>query len=318
MSLRDVQFLQSEVASLEALLAQLPEEQMIERLGFQSRLERAQDQLSQALQRPQALALPITFRGGPVEGTRSIDATFATQALNAFVEATDTVAASLIRGDLKDRGRLPGVGTRSLRIVDTAVGSFGFELELPPLGSEHPSGQQVFPGLSAPADPYVDAIESTFTLIEEAASLDDSAVSDLIADIHPRAAAKVRAFAKVLCDHQALFAAEFKGRRIRLDHEEQVRHIVDCLDDAEISEEEQILNTEILGILPGRRLFEARLENGDSIHGRVDRSLEDVAAFKQEAEGHMHPLKFRLVKVRSNRRYVLLGWPDETTAPTVA
>jgi hypothetical protein len=57
---------------------------------------------------------------------------------------------------------------------------------------------------------------------------------------------------------------------------------VDCLDDADISEEEQILNDEIQGILPVRRLFEARLESGETIHGRIDRSLEDVPSFKKD------------------------------------
>jgi hypothetical protein len=102
----------------------------------------------------------------------------------------------------------------------------------------------------------------------------------------------------------------------RGDHDEQVHHIVDCLDDAEIRVEEQVLNAEILGILPGRRQFEARLESGETIHGRIDRSLEDVPSFKQDVEGQMLPLRVRVVKVRSNLRYVLLGWPDEKIAQT--
>ena len=310
MSQRNLQFLQSEVASLEALLVQLPEARVIERIGFQSRLDQARNQLAAALVEPQANALPITFRGAPVDGSRSIDATFASQALHAFVKATDTVAASLIREDLKGRGLLPGSSARSLRIVDTAIGSFGFELELPPLPCEDQLGQPVLPGFPEPSDPYVEAIEATFTLIEQAASLDESAVSDLIADIHPRASAKVRAFAKILADHKALFAAEFKGRQLRLDRDEQVQHIVDCLDEANINESTETLFATIQGILPNSRKFEARLENRKVINGKIDRSLPDVLGFRSAVENKPHQLRFRVVNVRANRRYVLLGLAD--------
>lgn len=315
MSQRDLEFLQSEVSSLEALLRQLPEGRVIERMGFESRLDEAREQLAAALQAPQARAFPITFRGAPVDGCRSIDAAFASQALNAFVEATDTVAASLIRDDLKSRGRLPGSGQRSLRIVDTAIGSFGFELELPPLFSEDPLGQQVLAGLPEPHDPYVEAIESTLTLIEQAASRAEDAVSDLIADIHPRASAKVRAFAKVLADHQALFAAEFQGHQFRLHDLDQVQHILDCLDDSEISEEKQTLNVVIEGIFTFGRMFEATQEDGGVIRGKIIRSLEGLPDFKREVEGKLLPLLFRVVKVRSNLRYVLLGHPNKETTP---
>lgn len=157
----------------------------------------------------------------------------------------------------------------------------------------------------------MEAIESTFTLIEQAASLDESAVSDLIADIHPRASAKVRAFAKVLADHQALFAAEFKGRQIRLDRAEQVQYIVDCLDDADIHERTETLSVIVQGILPEARRFEARLENGEVVNGKIDRSLPRVMEFKSEVENSPHRLLFRVVNVRANRRYVLMGYAEE-------
>ena len=96
MSFREHQFLQSEIATLEGLLSDLSDERVIERLGFQHRLQEARDRLQQVLRRQHARALPITFRGDPVEGSHSIDATFASEALKAFVEATDTVAASLM------------------------------------------------------------------------------------------------------------------------------------------------------------------------------------------------------------------------------
>jgi hypothetical protein len=307
MSRREFRFLQSEVATLEGLLANLSQDRVIERLGFERRLNEARQQLALVSAQPRALSLPITFRGDPVEGSRSIDASFATKALRAFVEATDTVAASLTAPVLKDIGPLPGSGGRSLRIVDTVIGSFGFELELPPLST---TLLDLLPG-SEPPDPYVDAITTTFNLISQSASMDENAITDLVADIHPRAAAKVRAFAKVLFDHHALFAAEFEGRQIRLDRHEEVQHVMELLDGDNINETFQTLPATIQGILPDARVFEAKLAAGEVVKGKIDRSLPNIQDFKAMVENATTLLQFRVVNVRSNRRYVLMGTAEE-------
>jgi hypothetical protein len=307
MSRREFRFLQSEVATLEGLLANLSQDRVIERLGFERRLYDARQQLELASTQPRALSLPITFRGDPVEGSRSIDASFATKALRAFVEATDTVAASLTAANLKDIGPLPGSGGRSLRIVDTVVGSFGFELELPPLSA---TLFDLLPG-SEPTDPYVDAITTTFNLISQSASMDENATTDLVADIHPRAAAKVRAFAKVLFDHHALFAAEFEGQQIRLVHHREVQHVIELLDDDHINERVETLPATIQGILPDARVFEAKLDAGEVVKGKIDRSLPNIQDFKAMVENTTTLLQFRIVNVRSNRRYVLMGTAEE-------
>ena len=309
MSRREFRFLQSEVATLEGLLANLSQDRVIERLGFERRLNEARQQLALVSTQPRALSLPITFRGDPVEGSRSIDASFATKALRAFVEATDTVAASLTAADLKGIGPLPGSGGRSLRIVDTVLGSFGFELELPPLAATF-SLFDLLPG-SEPADPYVDAITTTFNLISQSASMDENAITDLVADIHPRAAAKVRAFAKVLFDHHALFAAEFEGQQIRLARHEEVQHVMELLDGDNINETIQTLSATIQGILPDARVFEARLAAGEVVKGKIDRSLPNIQDFKVMVENTTTLLQFRVVNVRSNRRYVLMGTAEE-------
>jgi hypothetical protein len=307
MSRRELRFLQSEVATLEGLLANLSHGRVIERLGLESRLYDAREKLALVSSQPRALPLPITFRGDPVEGSRSIDASFATKALRAFVEATDTVAASLTAPGLKGIGPLPGSGVRSLRIVDTVLGSFGFELELPPLSA---TLWDLLPG-SEPPDPYVDAITTTFNLISQSASMDENAITDLVADIHPRAAAKVRAFAKVLFDHHAFFAAEFEGQQIRLDRHEEVQHVMELLDGANINETFQTLPATIQGILPKARVFEAVLATGEVVKGKIDRSLPDIQDFKAMVENTTTLLQFRVVNVRSNRRFVLMGIAEE-------
>lgn len=299
MSRNELVLLRSEIGTIERFLRDLTEDDYIERMQLERRLGEARDRLAEFEARPRPKTLPITFRGQPVDGDRSIDANFASQAIKAFVDAADTVAASLLADELKDRGRLPGVGSRSLRIVDTVTGSFGFELELPPN-----EGQESLP-LEGVDDAYSEALEVTIALLDQAATDDDEAISDLVARIHPRAAAKIRTFAKVLVDHHALFAAEFAGKQIRFDDETRARRVVDSLKDEDISEDDEQHVGVLLGVLPQSREFEAQLDDGTLIRGKIHRNVEDIAEFKQRWENESAWLHFRVIRVRVNRRHIL-------------
>jgi hypothetical protein len=199
-----------------------------------------------------------------------------------------------------------------LRIIDTAQGSFGFELELPPPVTDPAQIPLAIPGEAQ--DPYARAIERTFELIKDAASSDDEGMSDLIAEIHPRAAAKVRAFAKVLSDHDAGFAAEFEGRSVTLNRGIEVEHVLDALKDEDIAEWTEEHSGVLMGILPESRRFECRLDEGQLISGWVDRDLEDIGAFKANWENKKARLTFRVVSVRTNQRFILVdaARPEET------
>jgi hypothetical protein len=306
MSRDAVGLIRSELGTLERLLRELPKERFIERMGLESRLEETRQKLQALSLEPQAKSLPVTFRGAPVHGMRSIDANFASVALKGLIDAVDTVAASLASEELKARGKLPGASGRSLQIVDTAVGSFGFELELPPLPPEDPAQTTLPPGPPSP-DNYALAISTTLSLIQEAANADEDAMSDLIAEIHPRAAAKVRAFAKVLADSGALFAAEFEGRRVRLDSHDDVARVMDALKDEDIREQPETMRGRVLGILPESRAVECRLADGRVIRGKVDRSVEDIVEFKRSWENVDAGLAFRVISIRAKERFVLVS-----------
>lgn len=300
----EAQQIRSEIGTVERFLAELPDDALIERRSWESRLESLRQQLAKAEARPQAEPLSITFRGGPVEGLRSIDAAFAGKAIKAFVEATDTVAASLMTDGLRNHGRLPGTGDRSLRIVDTAKGSFGFELELPPPPVDEPQNV-LFPDRET--DPHIEAIAITMRLLDEAASDDEDAISDLIAEIHPRAAAKVRAFASVLAENGALFAVSFSEKQVRFDSDVQVKRVIESLADSDISEHDEQHTGTIIGVLPTSRRFEAKLEDGSVVHGKVDRSVMDINDFKAKFENQKAKLEFRVIRVRTQSRYILTG-----------
>lgn len=306
------ELLRSEIAAVKRFLRDTPETSPIMRMSWESRLKSLQMRLSELKDLPESQPLSITFKGAPVEGTRSIDAAFASDAVHAFVTATDTVTASLVKGSLGERGRLPEAGGRSLRIVGTAVGSFGFQLELPPPAKE-PAQIDLdllkFDNEDLHAKPiedlHVKAIETTLQLLNEAAVADDDAISDLIAEIDPRAALKIRAFVKTIADNGALFAIGFRDQQVLFDNNEQLQKAIDALSESDISENEESHVGTLIGVLPAARRFEAKLPKGQLLEGIVDRSVPDINAFKADWENVEAKLSFRVLRVRNRTKYIL-------------
>ncbi|TXD44276.1 hypothetical protein FRC96_00560 [Lujinxingia vulgaris] len=309
MSGNELKFIRTEIGTLTRFLRDLREDEVIERLQLERRLANARERLAEIEHLPKARSLSIVFGGSPVEGRRSMDAGFGAAALKAFVDVVEAVRAGLMADEPMEGGRLPRLKERSLRIVDRAGGSCGFELELPPLAPEEepPQGSMLPEAQERRVDAYALAIETTLALIGEVAtsSSSDEATSDAVAEMHRRAADKVRAFVKVLADHGALFAAEFEGRQVRLNSDEEVRRVVDALNVADMTEREDEVEGMLIGALPESRVFECRSGDGTLIKGKIDRSVADVMAFKAAWENKEALLRFRVVSSRGKERYFL-------------
>jgi len=299
---------ESEKAALEELLAELPETYLVERFSLEARLVEVEAEIARQRTLPHPKPFAVTFRGRPVDGMRAIDAGFAGRALSALIDAVDVVAASLT-SDLKGSGPLPKAGARGLQVVGTATGSFGFELELPPspVSDVQPTLPNVVDDAEGKAsDPYATAITTTFKLLEVAKVQDDDAMSDLISEVHPRAAAKIRELAEVLRTNEAGIAAEFDGQKVTLDPSEDAGRVVDALRNEDIGERAELIPAVLLGVFPAARRFECRLaEGGTIIHGRLDRSVV-VDELKPWLDKPAR-LEFRIIKVRARERHVLLG-----------
>jgi hypothetical protein len=264
MRFTDAQHLQSEIGTVERFLAETPEDQIIMRKTWETRLEVLRERLAEVEARPQPSPLSIAFRGAPLQGSLSIDAGFAIQALEAFLDAITAVTTSVLARDRDSRGMLPGVGDRSLRIVDAGAGSFDLELPPPSPGE----GAQRSIELEEARDPFIEGIEATFALIREAASTDEDTTSAGLKEVHPTAARKLLDFAIFLEEHNAWFAAEFQAKRINLDTPEAVQHVVKALNEDDIKEEARQERGELIGVLPESREFEARLETGEVVKGK--------------------------------------------------
>jgi hypothetical protein len=295
MTFDDRAMLESEIAMLDEMLAKIGSGRVIERVGLEARAQALRAQLSalgEAL--PRVL---LTFRGEPVIGTRAILAEFGGRAAALFSEAVATVSASLST-QLGSAGPLPQGMDRQLRIVGTAVGSFGFQLELPQ--------PEALPGL-LPEMP--EAVESTLALIRGAQAGDEDALSELIAGLHPRAAAKVHAFVKHVVDRNAGFAVSFGEQRAAVRDPQEGRAVLEALREDHIQQQEIAIEGALSGVLPDARRFEARrASDGALLSGRIDRSAGDPDELLTTWRGKPARLQVRETRVRSARpSYVLLA-----------
>ena len=297
MSIQPSDHIRSEIGMLEEMLARIPKGRVIQRVGLEGRVARLRDELARLP--PEGKHFDLTFRGEPVEGSRSIIAEFAGRALAAFSEAVATIAASF-EGDLSATGRLPGGGDRSLRLVGPALGSFGFEMEIPP-------GPALVPQTSfltdETANPMELAVELAMTLIEAAQAADEEKLSDVIADVHPRAAGKVREFVKIVVDRRATFNVRMGVKRVGFIEIEAGRRMLESLRVEDVKEESRTIRG-LLWILPHARQFELKAEDR-VLKGRLGHGISDLDTL---AAGAPVMAEIRETRLRTAKpRYTLMS-----------
>lgn len=158
-------------------------------------------------------------------------------------------------------------------ITGTAIGSFGFEFELPT------NEQALFPELERTEDAMT-KIEALFRLTAEGT---DDEVAEVIEEIHPRAVKKVYEFLDVLVQQQAWCGLEFMNRFFRYIDYEQLKISSARLKDDNIKETEASYQGEFQGFLPTGRAFEFKLlDQEGSIRGKVDSSIESPDILNRE------------------------------------
>jgi hypothetical protein len=299
MNVQEYTQLQAEQTALRRLLADIPSENLLERSGLEYRLEEVEQRLALAGTpgRGPVRAI-ITFRGRPVIDQHGIFAEFGTRATSLFTDAVAKVAAGLA-GPLSAMGPVPNRGDSQLLITNTAVGSFGFELEeyrpaLLDFGQESPAGR---------------ALEMTRSLLESTLGSDDD-LADSAAATDPRAVAAVREFLSLLASNEAVCAMEYGDRVVRFLGVGDVRRAMERLSQDNLHETELILYGEFQGVLPEGRRFEFRLtEDSEVIRGKIGLAIGDPDAINR----HLHePVRIQVLatQVGNGRpRYVLMAMP---------
>lgn len=264
--------LTSEIAMLQRMVDDIPEDDVLERAAFEQRLIAAKKRLERAPAEAEAERTRITFRGEPVTGSLGIKADFGGRASVAFSDAFAAVVAGQA-DKLKFMGPIPEKARTQLTITGTVTGSFGFEFQLPNLPDEYfPSGGG--PGTS---------LEHMYSLVRASAVAEDDDVAEIVGTLHPRAVRKVADFLELLADNQAWCALEFRQKVFRYKNVEQLRKSIARLRSENIKETREAFLGEIQGVLPRQRTFEfLDVENQNVIRGKIGAGIEDVSKLNRE------------------------------------
>src|SRR5690606_10006692 len=120
----------------------------------------------------------------------------------------------------------------------TAIGSFGFEFELP--------ADSLFPD----QEKTEEALQRMQSLLEASAIGSDDEVAELVDVIHPRAVKKISEFLGVLSHYQAWCGLEFKHKIFKFEGMEQLEKSAGRLKEENIKEGRVTYQGKFLGVLP--------------------------------------------------------------------
>ncbi len=288
----------AEIRELEDLLMAMPEENVIEKMSLESRLQTARELLATLPQTEEAQKVRLTFRGNPVFGSHGISADFGAKAAGAFSDAFAVVAAGL-SGGLQHAGPIPNRDRHQLLITGTTIGSFGFEFELPAQSAT------LFPEIKEAEE----AMRKIGNLFKLAAEGSDDDIAEIIDEIHPRVVKKVYEFLDLLVQQEAWCGLEFGGQSFRYADYEHLKASSARLRDDNIQEREESFRGEFQGVLPAGRTFEFKLlDEKGLIRGKVDAAITDPHILNREWLHKPIIIKLNVMQVGQGRpRYTLMS-----------
>jgi hypothetical protein len=259
------QRLESQRVQLQTLLASIPQNRKLERLGFESQLEEVEDELA-------ALGAPIrvkhaetdlVFHGAPVVDSEGIDAAFAGDVISSYQDLVTKVHASR-ESVLLGSGPVRDEHLSHLHVTGVIHGSFGFQLR--EIASTEPSQTSMFT-----ETPLFSAVEMAAELVD-AAGKDDDAFVDLAQDLHPRVHEATRRFFDVVRKSGASFSLSTSTRSMEFGHERIGAAAERVSVTFQDENERRILGT-FLGVLGGSRTFEHRTDQ-ETIRGKAEPHLD--------------------------------------------
>lgn len=203
----------------------------------------------------------LFFGGGPVIGSKGVEADFAGEVMTAFQDLINKTLAKEEYGQPGSRGPVSGRASSQMIITDVARGSFGFVLE--EAAAEDSIGETELKVVIDQVSHLVDDIASSNTERFEAA----------IGSLDSRTLISLRKFFGALDSNRATIRVVEDDEVFDLSRV-AVTRARDRVERTEIDERESDSIVGVLFILPEHRKFELRMTDGSStIYGGVDRGV---------------------------------------------
>lgn len=254
-----VDALSSDIAAVESMLAtaveygdRIGEFQFTKRkLALEAELEALRDVADHTGH------VAVYFGGGPVLGSRGIEADFAGEALQAFQEIIQKQVAIEDSGGIAARGPVPNRAASQLLITDVARGSFGFLLEEAAAGD----------ALSDTQLKHV--LQHSGGLISDVASPNIETFEAALAGLDERTLIALKKFFSVLDKEQATLRLVGDDTEFVLQRADVTRARY-RVEETEIAEDEVLERRGKLYFLPDHKTFELFANDGEKFFGRVD------------------------------------------------
>jgi hypothetical protein len=199
--------LAADLSTVESMLASRDEQaDPIGYFQYTCRKAELEEKLSQLgdLASPYA-EMGVFFGGGPVQGSRGINADFAGKALDGLQSLITKRFSETAVGGLKQRGRLPAVDRSKMLVTTILRGSVGFVLE------ESGSNVEI---LNTPLRAIVDEVSDILSRV----GADDDAIFDEVAlTLDPRFLGSLKQFFVHLDEQEATLRVVNGGRDFLLD-----------------------------------------------------------------------------------------------------
>lgn len=238
--------LEAELKAVEHMISQVPSEDPVGKIAFQSRREELEREISQLdTQLDTAAEVALIFDGGPVYGSRAIDAEFAGKALNSYQELIAKIFASTAGGGLSQRGPVPQKDASRLLVTDLVRGSFGFTLQ------EARADEHSF----APTA-LRDAVARVSKILGAVGAQTDEHFSEILEDLDQRVFSAVKEFVENVHDNIATFRLIDGDNEQRFDSNAVLR-AHNRVTQTNIDEVEYSTPIELIGVIPVGRRFEA-------------------------------------------------------------
>lgn len=251
-------YIAAQLASVKRMLATLPENDFLGRVGFESKRQQLEHQLLEAQTIPENRAqVALYFGGEPVVGSSGIEATFGTNVVWSFQDMLTKVWGAIDGADLPQMGPIKDKDQAQLHITNVVHGSFGFVLEELSDGT-----QPMFETPLAKAAEQVADYITTFT------DENDATFSQMIEGLNFRVFQSMRDFFGHLHKGKATFRLVEHERDQQFDHlaVERAWYRAEASD---VKEERIELTGKLLGVIPVKGRFELEPDAGQVIEGKV-------------------------------------------------
>lgn len=261
---------------------------------FKERVDDLETQIAALSASDERVARVALFFGGrPVLGSRGIDATFSSEALQSFQTLLSKQFAFKEKGALGARGTVPSLDASQLIVTDVARGSVGFVMEEAP-----EQGQMVSTHLSEVVDDLAEALAKL--------SGEGDEWTDVLGGMDERVIGEIKEFFTILDDAGA------SVRIVEGDHDREITPlgVKRARDRTDLTRFNEIDSEPVAGQIVGftSKMFEFIADDGERYAGRI----ADGPARQLERAGNeqaIQRLMFSPVRVGFRIRTVTThGW----------